>query len=168
MVEIETERLLLRELRADDVDALAVVLSDPQTMVHYPRPFEHHEVGRWIERSRRSYAERGHGSYAVMLRSSGELVGDCGFLLQQVEGAAEVELGYHVGRAHWSRGYATEAASACRDHAFGPLGLARFISLIRPVNLASLRVAEKTGLRFQREVDFAGLPHHVYAIAAGT
>lgn len=83
-----------------------------------------------------------------------------------VEGREEVELGWHVKRSHWGRGIAPEAAAACRDHAFGALGLERLISLIRPENIPSRRVAEKIGMTVDGEVAYGsmGWPHLVYAI----
>jgi RimJ/RimL family protein N-acetyltransferase len=83
---------------------------------------------------------------------------------QNVDAVDEIEIGYHVRRDLWSRGYATEAARACRDFGFANLGVDRLISLIRPENLASRRVAEKNGMTISKEVIKADLLHYVYAI----
>jgi RimJ/RimL family protein N-acetyltransferase len=162
---LQTERLVLREMETTDADALLAVLGDPETMVHYPRPFDRDAVGRWIDRARRSYADRGFGLYAVILRESGELIGDCGYLLQEIHGRSEVELSYHIGRRHWNRGLATEGARACVRHAFTTLALERLVALVRPKNLQSRRVAEKAGLAVESECDHKGLHHLVYAIS---
>jgi RimJ/RimL family protein N-acetyltransferase len=159
-----TERLLLREFVLEDVDALALVLSDPETMRYYPATLDRAGVVEWIRRNRRRYVDAGHGLWAMVLKSSGELVGDCGLTRQAVDGTEEIEIGYHVRRDLWGRGYAPEAARACREYGFGRLGADRLISLIRPENLASRRVAEKTGLSLWKEVVWRGLPHHVYVI----
>src|ERR1700674_4945116 len=132
---LETERLLLREFVPEDVDALAVVLSDPETMRYYPAVLDRAGVAAWIERNRRRYTDAGHGLWAMVLKSSGELVGDCGLTIQDVEGVNEIEIGYHVRRDHWGQGFATEAAGACRDHGFAHLDVSRLVSIIRPENI---------------------------------
>jgi ribosomal-protein-alanine N-acetyltransferase len=162
---LESERLLLCLLTPQDLNPLMAVLSDVNTMIHYPRPWDRATVERWINRALRSYEELGYGIYAVVLRETGEVLGDCGFVVQQVDEREETELGWHIGRSNWNRGYATEAARACRDFGFGALGLTRFISLIRPVNLQSRRVAEKIGMTIERETEFRGLLHYVYSLA---
>jgi ribosomal-protein-alanine N-acetyltransferase len=164
MAIIETERLLLREFVPEDVDALAAVLSDPETMRYYPAALDRLGVAAWIERNRRRYADHGHGLWAMVSKSSGELIGDCGLTRQTVDGTDEIEIGYHVRRDLWGRGYAPEAARAFRDYGFARLGADRLISLIRPENLPSRRVAEKAGLSLWKEVMWRDLPHYVYVI----
>jgi len=161
---LATQRLLLRELVADDLDALALVLSDPETMRFYPAALDRAGVAAWIERNRRRYIDAGHGLWAMVLKSSGEVVGDCGLSRQTVDGTDEIEIGYHVRRDLWGQGYAPEAARACQGYGFARLGADRLISLIRPENLPSRRVAEKTGLSLWKEVIWRDLPHCVYMI----
>lgn len=163
---LETPRLQLRELVPDDLDALAKVLSDPITMQYYPKPYDRQGIIDWIERNRRRYQEHGHSLWGMVLKSSGELIGDCGLAMQSVEGKNEIEIGYHVRRDLWKQGLATEAARACRDFGFAQLKATRLISLIRPENIPSRRVAEKNGLTISKEVIWADLPHYVYAIQA--
>jgi [ribosomal protein S5]-alanine N-acetyltransferase len=100
----------------------------------------------------------------MILKSTCELIGDCGLVRQSVDGIDEIELGYHVRRDLWGQGYASEAARACRDYGFENLKVDRLISLIRPENLASRRVAEKNGMTIWKEVTSADLLHYVYAI----
>ena len=100
----------------------------------------------------------------MILNSTGELIGDCGLIRQNVDGVDEIEIGYHARRDLWGQGYASEAAQACRDHGFANLAVGRLISLIRPENLASRRVAEKNGMTIWKEVTRANLLHYVYAI----
>ncbi len=161
---LETERLLLRELAHGDVDALAAVLSDRETMRYYPAALDRAGVAAWIESNRRRYREDGHGLWAMVLKSSGELIGDCGLVRQRVDGVDEIEIGYHVRRDLWGQGLAPEAAAACRDHGFEQLGAPQLISLIRPENRPSQRVAEKIGLSKWKEVLWRDLPHCVYGI----
>ena len=113
---LETERLLPREFVPGDVDALAAVISDPETMRFYREPRDRVGVESWIGRNRRRYQDDGHGLWAMVLKSSGEVVGDCGLTRQNVDGVDDIEIGYHVRRDLWGRGYAPEAAVACRDY----------------------------------------------------
>lgn len=161
---IETSRLILREFTLDDVNSLARVLSDAETMRFYPARFDRGGVEDWISRNIRRYAKYGFGLWAAVLKSSGELIGDCGLTVQNLEGIDEVEIGYHTRRDLWGQGLATEAARGCRDFGFQRLTAPRLISIIRPENLASRRVAEKNGMRVAKEVLWANLPHLVYAI----
>lgn len=161
---LETSRLILREFSLEDAQSLALVLSDPDTMRFYPAPLDRAGVEAWISRNLARYAEDGHGLWAMILKSSGELIGDCGLTVQEVDGKNEIEIGYHVRRDLWGQGLATEAARACRDYGFAHLPLERLISLIRPGNLPSRRVAEKNGMRVWKEVLRKGLPHLVYRI----
>jgi RimJ/RimL family protein N-acetyltransferase len=161
---LKTERLSLREFASEDCDALATILSDPQTMRYYPAPFDRAAVADWIQRNRTRYANDGYGLWAMILNSTHELTGDCGLVRQSVDGVDEIEIGYHVRRDLWGQGYATEAARASRDYGFATLGADRLISLIRPENLASRRVAEKNGMTIWKEVTRANLLHYVYAI----
>src|ERR1700730_6753965 len=96
-----------------------------------------------------------------------KMIGDCGIILQQVDGEQLYEIGYHLRRAFWGQGLATEAAGACRDWAFAHLKTERLISLIRPENLPSCRVAERVGMIVWKEVNWRGLPHYVYSIERG-
>jgi RimJ/RimL family protein N-acetyltransferase len=100
----------------------------------------------------------------MILKSTSELIGDCGLVRQSVDGVDEIEIGYHVRRDLWGQGYASEAARACRDHGFSTLSAERLISLIRPENVSSRRVAEKNGMTIWKEVTRANLLHYVYAI----
>lgn len=161
---LETSRLILREFCSDDADALARVLSDPETMRFYPAPYDRAGVEEWIARNLRRYADDGHGLWAMILKETSELIGDCGLTVQEVDGSTEIEVGYHVRRDLWGQGLATEAARACRDYGFARLPVERLISLIRPENLSSRRVAEKNGMTIWKEVTRQNLQHLVYAI----
>ncbi|HKW89735.1 MAG TPA: GNAT family N-acetyltransferase [Candidatus Acidoferrales bacterium] len=162
---IETGRLILRRMTADDAEALFAVLGDPISMKYYPAAFSRDEVRRWIERWIASYEENGYGLYAIVLKSTGEVIGDCGHARQDVDGETEIEIGYHVLRSLQGRGYATEAARACAEYGFKKLGAKRLVSLIRPENAPSRRVAEKVGMRVWKEIARKGYTHLAYAIA---
>jgi ribosomal-protein-alanine N-acetyltransferase len=161
---LETPRLILREYSPDDADALGLVLSDQETMRFYPAPYDRAGVEDWISRSLHRYAEHGHGLWAMILKSNGKLIGDCGLTVQNVDGVNEVEIGYHVRRDLWGQGLATEAARACRDYGFARLPVERLISLIRAENVQSGRVAEKNGMTVWKEVTWHAFRHLVYAV----
>jgi [ribosomal protein S5]-alanine N-acetyltransferase len=161
---LQTPRLHLREFIPQDADALALVLSDPETMRFYPAPYDRAAVEQWIERNRQRYREDGVGLWAMELTQTHELIGDCGIVLQEVEGERLYEIGYHLRRDFWGQGLATEAAIACHGWAFAHLKTERLISLIRPENLPSRRVAERVGMTVWKEVEWRCLPHCVYSI----
>jgi len=161
---LETERLLLRPLTRDDVDAMFAIIGDPVAMQYYPRAFTREDAAEWVERNLRRYENDEHGLLAVVLKSSGEVIGDCGLSWQLADGEPVLELGYHLRRDHWGNGYATEAAHACMDHAFRVLATNRLASLIRPENAPSRRVAERNGMWAERQVTHSGLPHLLYVM----
>ncbi|MEV0195342.1 GNAT family N-acetyltransferase [Nonomuraea sp. NPDC050691] len=162
-----TARLSFREMTPDDLDDMAALLGDPEVMRYYPRTRTREEALRWIESSERSYAEYGHGLWALTVRETGEFAGNCGLTRQQVEGETFTEVGYLVPPALQGRGYATEAALACRDHARDVLTVDRLISIIHPDNVPSQRVAAKLGLTLERTAMYHGLPRDIYATTFG-
>jgi ribosomal-protein-alanine N-acetyltransferase len=162
-VVLETVRLRLRHFLADDLDGLASILTDAETMQYYARPFTREETTQWIEQNLQRYADDGFGLFAVVSKETGEFLGDCGPVRRLVDGRDEVEIGWQVKRSRWRQGIASEAGAACRDYAFGPLGLDRVISLIRPENIPSRGVAEKIGMTIDKEIDYKGFKHYVYA-----
>jgi ribosomal-protein-alanine N-acetyltransferase len=169
MAILETTRLILREFLPEDAGALVRILSDPETMRYYPAPYDRAAVEQWIERNRQRYRDDGVGLWAMNLKKTQdterqELIGDCGMILQQVEGERLYEIGYHLRRDFWGQGLATEAAIACRDWAFAHRKAERLISLIRPENLPSRRVAERNGMTIWKEINWHGFHHYVYCV----
>jgi ribosomal-protein-alanine N-acetyltransferase len=161
---LETRRLILREFVPGDAEALARVLSDPETMRYYPAPFDRTGVEEWILRNRRRYETDSPGLWAIDLKSTGEMIGDCGITLQEVDGEALPEVGYHLRRDLWGQGLATEAARACRDYGFTQMKVDFLVSLIRPENVPSCRVAERNGMKIWKETVRQALRHYVYRI----
>lgn len=133
-----------------DLDDMAALLGDEDVMRYYPRPFTRSEARDWISRNQRRYREHGFGLWIMNLRGSGEFVGDCGLTFQRVDGADELEVGYHLRPGMQGNGYATEAAAASRDFARDVLGARRLIAIINPLNQPSQRVAAKTGLMIEK------------------
>lgn len=168
MPTLQTPRLLMREMTLTDAPALHAVLGDPETMRWYPRGFTPAEVEEWIARQIARYPT-GTGLLGLILRETGQFIGDCGPVWQTVDGLPELEIGYHVHRDYRNQGFATEAARAVRDYAFTTLVcepvIAHVISLIRPENLASRRVAEKNGFTVDRVVFWHGFDHCIYRLA---
>lgn len=163
---LETPRLRLRELEQSDFDELYAMLSDPLVMRYYPSTRDVKQTQEWIDWMRERYVTLGYGLWTAQLRSSGEFVGQCGLLLQHIDGKDEIEVGYLFKSQHWHRGYATEAARASRDYAFQALGCQHVISLIRPVNLPSRAVAERNAMSIWKTTTFRGLETLVYRVNA--
>lgn len=162
---IETERLLLRTMTAEDTDDFLRLFSDPLVMASFgDRLFDRAQAERWVARNLEHQERHGYGLFSVILKEEGRVIGDCGLEHMEVGGKPEVELGYDLLSAHWGRGYATEAATAVRDFASDRLALPRLISLIRPANAASCRVAEKIGMAREREITLGDQPYVIYAI----
>lgn len=156
------DRLVFRRMDDRDLDDMAGLLGDPAVMAHYPRPKTRDEAAEWIGWNLRNYARDGLGLW-IIATPDGGFVGDCGLTWQLIDGAEELEVGYHVLPHLQGRGFATQAASACRDLARS-LGHRRLIAIIHPENAASQRVAEKIGLAFDRDtVSRTGTPVRVYA-----
>jgi RimJ/RimL family protein N-acetyltransferase len=166
--ELQTGRLRLRPFRIGDVEELHGVLGDPEAMQWYPAPFTLEETESWVRTNLDRYRRDGTGLWAIEDRATGEFLGDCGLVHQLVDGVDEVEVGWHVKRSRWGQGIAPEAGGACRDRAFNDLGLDRIISLIRPENVQSRRVAAKLGMAVEKETAFGshGWKHFVYALHA--
>ena len=115
---IETERLFLREMAYDDFWALYQVLTDSDIMQHYPYRFDENRVRNWIERNIERYRIFGFGLWAVCLKDTGEMIGDCGLTMQLINGQIKPEIGYHIRADKQKNGFAKEAAIAVRDWTF--------------------------------------------------
>lgn len=148
---IETERLFLREMNMDDFDALYAVLGDREIMQHYPYEFDEARVRAWIERNMNRYKENGFGLWAVCLKETGEMIGDCGLTLQNIEGEMLPEIGYHIRADRQRKGYAREAATAVRDWAFANTDYPALYSYCKYTNTGSFKTAESIGMHFEKE-----------------
>jgi ribosomal-protein-alanine N-acetyltransferase len=166
MTIIETPRLLLRELTDADHEALYEMYLDPRMnrFLGGPPPPRPEYWRRVRETWPAYYARHGFGLWATVRKEDGRLIGRCGLLSQAVDGERHVEVAYALGTEFWGRGYATEAARACRDHAFRTLDVTHVISLILPDNAGSIRVAEKNGMTIWKMAEFKGYLPRVYRI----
>ena len=166
---LETGRLLLREMTGGDFPALCRMLQDADVMYAYEHAFSEEEARDWLRRQRGRYARDGIGLWAVVEKCSGEMVGQCGLTWQDCGYPAPVlEVGYLLERAAWHRGYATEAARACRDYAFDRLGAGEVFSIIRDSNLPSQRVARRNGMEvrgmFVKHYYGVEMPHLIFSV----
>ena len=143
---LETERLYLRRLRQEDFPALCRILQDEEAMYAYEGAFTDEEVQEWLDRQIRRYQKWDFGLWAVILKETEELIGQCGLTMQQWKEREVLEIGYLFQRAYWHRGYAIEAASACKRYAFETLKADEVCSIIRDTNIPSQKVALRNGM----------------------
>ena len=144
---IETERLLLREMNDDDFQALYKVLADSENMQHYPCAFDENRVRNWISRNIERYRVFGFGLWAVCLKATGEMIGDCGLTMQLIKGEIKPEIGYHIRTDKQRKGYAKEAAIAVRDWAFNNTPFNIIYSYMKYTNEASAKTAMSYGCK---------------------
>ena len=165
---LETERLYLRELNQGDFDALCRMLKDPEVMYAYEGAFSDGEAHSWLDRQIRRYRMWGFGLWAVIEKETGALIGQCGLTMQPWRDTEVLEIGYLLCRAYWRRGYAAEAAEACRQYAFETLGAGEVCSIIRDTNTASQRVALQIGMErrdsWTKRYRGVDMPHHRYVV----
>lgn len=173
MIILETDRLVLRRLVPDDLDALYALYRDPEMREYFPPEGASPDKTLSYEETREEleWFLNGHprhpelGLWATILKENGAFIGRCGLLPWTLDGQDEVEVAYMIDKRYWRRGLATEAARGIRDYAFTALGLLRLVSLIDHANIASARVAENIGMAFEKEcVDESG-PFQVYSIS---
>lgn len=165
---LETERLYFREIEQADFDALCQILQDEETMYAYEGAFSDAEVQEWLDRQISRYQKWGFGLWAVVLKETDTLIGQCGLTMQPWKDQEVLEIGYLFQRAYWHQGYATEAAKACKNYAFEVLGAEEVCSIIRDTNAASQNVALRNGMAVEdswtkhyRGVD---MPHQRYVV----
>ena len=144
---IETERLFLREMKESDFDALYEVLADSDIMQHYPYTFDESRVRNWIQRNIERYRIFGFGLWAVCLKETGEMIGDCGLTLQLIDGQIKPEIGYHIRADKQRNGYAKEAAIAVRDWTFNNTPFQIVYSYMKYTNEPSVKTAISYGCK---------------------
>lgn len=162
----ETDRLVVRRLRADDLDDFAALTGDPEVMryVDGGQPLSRDRTKTWIEVSAANYRARGYGCFAVTAKPGGGMIGFCGFA-RPPDRPGIVELIYAFAPPHWGRGYATEAARATVAFGFDACGMTRIEATVDPANDASKRVLEKVGMAYDgRRQDDDGAFTDYYAI----
>ena len=165
---LETERLYLREMKQLDFDCLCRILQDEDTMYAYEGAFSDDEVQDWLDRQILRYQKWKFGLWAVVLKETNEMIGQCGLTMQPWKDEEVLEIGYLFQRKYWHKGYAIEAAKACKRYAFEILKADEVCSIIRDTNTASQNVAIKNGMirkdtwiKHYRGVD---MPHYRYVV----
>ena len=165
---LETERTYLREMTEDDYEDLCEILQDAKTMYAYEHAFTDIEVQNWLIKQLENYKKFEFGLWAVIDKKTECFIGQVGLTIQNVIGKEELEIGYLIRRIFWHKGYATEAAIACKEYAFNCLNKDRVVSIIRNNNFASQHVAKRVGMKFESQfikhyynID---MPHYVYFI----
>lgn len=165
---LETERLYLREMEQSDFDSLCKILKDPKAMYAYEHGFSDEEVQEWLDRQQKRYRDYGFGLWAVIEKSGNQMIGQCGLTMQDFNGREVLEVGYLFQRAYWHKGFATEAAVACKEYAFEHLKAEEVYSIIRDNNTASQNVALRNGMtvcgKFTKHYYGVDMPHLVYSV----
>lgn len=164
----ETKRLYLREMNQTDFNSLCKILQDESTMYAYEGAFSDQEVQEWLDRQIARYEKWNFGLWAVILKEADEMIGQCGLTMQPWKEAEVLEIGYLFNRFYWHKGYATEAAGACKKYAFEVLKADEVCSIIRDTNIASQNVAVRNGMtkadswtKHYRGID---MPHDRYVV----
>lgn len=165
---LETERLYLRRLTKDDYDDLAKILQDEEVMYAYEGKFSDVETMEWLNRQLERYKEYKFGLWAVILKETHQMIGQCGITKQPWKDKIVLEIGYLFQKAYWHQGYATEAAQGCKKYAFEVLGVDEICSIIRDTNIPSQQVAIRNGMSIEdtwvkhyRGID---MPHYRYVV----
>lgn len=165
---LETPRLLLRKMRLSDIDALSAIMQDERVMYAYNGAFNDEETAMWLERQLQRYEMFGFGLWAATLKETGEMIGQCGITMQPYKAGLVPEIGYLFSFRHWHKGYATEAAAACKEYGFDVLLFDALYSIIRDTNVASQNVALRNGMRPIDKVvkHYRGIemPHIVFCV----
>ncbi|MEH7387957.1 GNAT family N-acetyltransferase [Bacillus sp. JJ1521] len=160
-----TERLILRKMTKDDTRNLMDIFSDPVAMRYYPSTKKESDTNEWIKWTLKNYDEYGVGLWIVEDKVTGEFLGQCGIVPQEVDGVMEMEIGYLFVRRVWGKGYATEAALACKNYGFERLKLNRMVSLPDVNNIPSVKVAERIGMQEIKTINKWGKEVYVYSVS---
>jgi RimJ/RimL family protein N-acetyltransferase len=148
---LETQRLILREMEQADYSDLAEMLQNPSVMYAYEHDFTDEDVQKWLDRQRMRYMKYGFGLWAMILKETGQMIGQAGLTMQPYKDKEVLEIGYLLKQNYWHFGYAREAAIACKNYAFKQLNKNKVYSIIKADNLPSIKVAESHGMTKEDE-----------------
>ena len=163
---IETKRLILRKMTLEDQNDICNIVADEQTMKFYRKEFLSMYAKRWITWNLENYEKYGFGLWAMILKDTGELIGDCGITIQNIDGELLPEIGYHINRNFWRQGYGKEAATAVRDWAFNNTKYECLYSYMSSDNVPSYSLAASIGMKKIKEYVSEEDEHlSVYAIS---
>jgi len=145
---LETKRLILREMVDADFDALKKVISDPENMKYYSAPYDDNGVIRWINWCKDCYRKYGFGLWAVVLKESGEMIGDAGISMQMIDDEWKPEIGYHLRKDYHRLGIGKEMTQAVRDYFFHNFDYNEVYSYMDIDNIPSYKTAEANGMTY--------------------
>jgi ribosomal-protein-alanine N-acetyltransferase len=162
---LETERMYFRRLEPGDLDSLAALYADPDIRRYFPEGVltraETREELEWFLNGHPKHPEL--GLWAAIHKPTGQFIGRCGLLPWVIDGVNEVEIAYLIAKPWQRQGLGAEAARALVRYGFETLGLKRLIALIDPAHAASIKTAERAGLRFWKEAEMEGVRSTVWA-----
>jgi ribosomal-protein-alanine N-acetyltransferase len=165
---LETNRLILRQMEQNDYSDLAEILQDEEVMYAYEGAFSDIEVQEWLNKQITRYQTDGFGLWAVISKETGDFIGQAGLSMQECDGEQVCEVGYLFKKKFWHKGYATEAAIACKEYAFYRLEEGKIYSIIRDNNIPSQNVAKRNGMKpikgFTRHYKGVDMPHYAYVV----
>lgn len=165
---IETERLILRQMKHEDMEAYLDIFTDPETMKYFGVVFDRGQMEGWIERNLEHQKKHGFSLLTVVLKENNEIIGDCGLETDEIEGKLTVGLGYDFKRKYWNRGYATEAGKAVVEYGFGTFDFDKISGWANPENGPSIRVAEKIGFTRGKSILRGGKEYLLLSISKAT
>ncbi len=167
-MELETERLIMRKMTHADLPSLCEIMKDENTMYAYEGAFSDAEVQEWLERQILRYQKWNFGLWAVVLKETGKMIGQCGLTMQPWKDDEVLEIGYLFNRNYWHKGYATEAAAACKRYAFDVLKAEEVCSIIRDTNIRSQNVALRNGMtltdKWTKHYRGVDMPHYRFVV----
>lgn len=148
---IETERTYMRPFNLDDYNNMSEMLKDKSVMYAYEHDFTDEDVKEWINKQIDRYEKYNFSPFALILKSSGEFLGQAGLSIQKCEGEDILEIGYLLKRQYWKNGYAFESALACKNYAFKELNAQKVYAMVKWNNIASQNVAKNIGMKKVKE-----------------
>lgn len=153
---IETERLILRTWRKEDAQTYFQINEDPKVAEFVRGPLTMEQINDFITAVNKQQEKHGYTLWAVQLKETGELMGFIGLNYTDWEAhfTPAVEVAWRLGSQYWGKGYATEGAKASLDYGFKQCGLKEIVSFTVPLNIRSIRVMEKIGLKRDMNGDF--------------
>ncbi len=161
----ETQELIFREYTHNDFYELRKIISDPDVMKYFAKPYDDDGVRHWIDWCIQSYSDFGFGLWAVILKENGQYIGDCGISIQIAGNKFVPEIGYHLKPEYWGKGIATKAAAACKEWAFLNTPFNKLYSIMNEKNVASYRVALKNGMMLESCEQMRGICYNICSIS---
>ena len=164
---LETNRLITRKLTEKDITVWAEFFKDKEAIEFFPTlglTSNEERAKHWVDKQLNRYVENRFGLQALIEKKTGNFIGQCGLITQEVDGKMEIEVGYHIFKKYWGQGFAPEAARLFIDYAFKNNLTASVISIIDTRNIKSQRVADKNGLIREKETKWSNQDVYIYRI----